>query len=245
MSQPAVIKTDAPGRGVSLAGVFSLEDIARQAERMLAAAQDKGRRLLADAKRQADLQAAAAGRQGYDAGYAEGLAAGRTDGHQQALAEAGERFQAESASLVQALASLLAELEAAKNRVIADAERDQLALAHALAEKVTRLRVQLDCEAAKANLDAAVRYVAGRSNVVVCVNPADLEAARTFAAELVKTLENLETLDVQADEAVSRGGCLVQYGAGRIDATVETQLALVARQLLGAAEEEHGAVRPV
>jgi flagellar assembly protein FliH len=233
MAQGGVIKGESAGAGVSLTSVFSLSDIARQAEQVLAAAQEKGRRLLADAQAQSKALAAAARRTGHEAGHAAGFAEGRAAGHAEALAAAKARFDEEAGSLKAALTTLLAELETRKLAILADATGDQLALAHAIAEKVTRLRVQLDGEAAKANLEAAVRHCGDASNVTVLVSPADLEAAEVFAADLAARIEGLSTIDVRADAAVSRGGCLVKHGAGRIDATIETQLSLIARQLLG------------
>jgi flagellar biosynthesis/type III secretory pathway protein FliH len=240
MAKASVIKGESGGEAVSLSAVFSLSDIARQAEQVLAAAQEKGRRLLAEAQTQAKALTAAARNTGRDAGYAEGLAAGRKAGHDEARAAATQKFAAESASVLKMLGAVLEQLEAQKLRVIADALHDQLALAHAIAEKVTRLRVELDGEAARANLEAAVRHVAGASNVVVRVNPADLEAAETFAPQLVGQVGGLASIDVQSDASISRGGCLVRYGAGRIDAGIDTQLALIARQLLGAEAGDAG-----
>ena len=233
MVKSTVIKSSEPGEAIPLASVFSLSDIARQAENILAAAKTRGDHILAEARARAEKTTAAAHKKGYDDGYANGRTAGETHGRTEALVEGTKQFAEQAGTLVEALKKALADLDGRKLRIIADAQHDQLALAQRIAEKVTRLRVRLDGESARANLDAAIRHVAGRSNVTVSVNPADLESIQTFADDLIGQIDGLETIDVRDDPAVSRGGCVVRYGVGKIDATIETQLELIARQLLG------------
>jgi flagellar assembly protein FliH len=233
MAKSGVIKSSDPGASVPLGAVFSLSDIARQAEGLVAEARRRADETLAEAKARAERIAGDSRKRGYEAGFAEGRAAGRKAGAREALEAATQRFAEQTQSLTAALRAVLEDVEARKLRLMADAEGDLLALAHAIAEKIVKVRVQMDSEPVKENLAAAIRHVARASNLTVLVNPADLEAAQTFTADLVRRIDGLEAIEALEDPAVGRGGCVVKYGVGRIDGRIETQLEQIARQLLG------------
>ena len=59
-----------------------------------------------------------------------------------------------------------------------------------------------------------------------------------FVPELLAKLRSIEDVQIVPDEAVSPGGCIVRFGAGQIDATLETQLRRIADELLGEQEAQ-------
>ena len=63
-----------------------------------------------------------------------------------------------------------------------------------------------------------------------------MEAIREFAPSALQTLEAAETVNIECDDTVSPGGCLVQSLDSDVDATLETQLDQIATLLLGGGE---------
>lgn len=179
---------------------------------------------LADGRAVGHADGLAAGRaEGVRLGHAEGLAAGRAD----AAAELTERI----GSALHALDLAATDLRQRDAVTLADVESGVVELAVRLAEAI------LEREVASVDglvLDAVRRSLGlapDRGELVVRVSPADL-AVVVDAAPLAPGRE----VEVVADPAVGRGGCLIDCGPARIDARIETGLDRARAVLLGTDE---------
>jgi flagellar biosynthesis/type III secretory pathway protein FliH len=56
---------------------------------------------------------------------------------------------------------------------------------------------------------------------------------RVFAPEAFKQLRDAVHVDVVADESLAPGGCVVRTDRTEVDATLETQIAVMVRTILG------------
>jgi type III secretion system HrpE/YscL family protein len=143
-------------------------------------------------------------------------------------ADAAEQGRAEG--LARAGAALVA-AAAARDRRLAGAEREVVALALDVARKVLGRELAQD-RSAVADLAAQALAVArDRREVTLRVNPEDADAIRAAAGRLGALLARAPGLDVREDPAVERGGAVVETEAGRVDARVEAQLAALARAI--------------
>ncbi|HEX6458460.1 MAG TPA: FliH/SctL family protein [Thermoleophilaceae bacterium] len=169
-----------------------------------AAAED----FLAAARAEADDIRHAARQQGYEEGFQAGMAAAReelapaTAALGEALAEA-DRLRGEAADIVEARA---------------------VELSLRLAEKVIAGTLDVQPERVVDVVRGALRCLVDRERVVVQVNTLDLELVREAVEPLAATLGGIESLEVQEDRRVARGGALVRSLAGEVDATIETKL---------------------
>ena len=147
-----------------------------------------------------------------EAGYREGYARG--------AAQWAEAIRNAQAGLKNAL-------EEAKPQVVRMALR--------VAEKVLRRKLETTPEAMLPMVDEALRSLQGQqqTRIVLRVHPADqalLEARRQHWQDRHPAISNLQ---VVVDEAMSRGGCRIESEFGMVDATVETQIQVIERHLLG------------
>ena len=143
-------------------------------------------------------------------------------------ADAAEQGRAEG--LARAGATLVA-AAAARDRRLAGAEREVVALALDVARKVLGRELAQD-RSAVADLAAQALAVArDRREVTLRVNPEDADAIRAAAGRLGALLARAPGLDVREDPTVERGGAVVETEAGRVDARVEAQLAALARAI--------------
>jgi len=174
-----------------------------------AAALDAGARVQA-LLAQAELQAAAL------------VAAARAEAD--AIREDARRAGEAEILAVQVAARLEAE------RIRAEALPGAQALAARMAQKIVGRAVALDppvmAEIAAQALEAA-RARAGR--LVLRVHPEDLATIEGQRPRLAARLAEGVELRVVADPTVSRHGCIVDSPAGRLDARLETQLAVLER----------------
>jgi flagellar biosynthesis/type III secretory pathway protein FliH len=157
---------------------------------------------------------------------ARGIAAAAEASRARLVAEAAEEGHREG--LARAAATLAA-AGRERDRCLAAAEREVVALALAVARKV--LGRELAYGAAVADLAArALEEARARREVLLRVNPADAAAVREAEGRLAAILLRAP-LAVREDPAVPPGGAVVETEAGCVDASVDTQLALLARAL--------------
>jgi type III secretion protein L len=167
--------------------------------------------LLARARTEADAVRAEAGAV-REAARREGFEIGRADG----VAEA-------------AVALAAARSEAA--RLVAAAGPTAIALAAKMAEKIVGRAVALAPETmAEIAGEALAACRPGAGTVRVRIHPADLPAVEARRAAL-EAGAPAAALELVADEAVGRHGCVIETPQGRVDARLETQLAALERAL--------------
>lgn len=169
--------------------------------------------LLARAQTEADaLRADAAAVR--EAARCEGFETGRADG----LAEA-------------AVALAAAHTEAA--RLVAAAGPSAIALAAKMAEKIVGRAVALAPETmAEIAGEALAACRPGAGTIRVRIHPDDLPAVEARRAAL-EARAPAAALELVADEAVGRHGCVIETAQGRVDARLESQLAALERALTG------------
>lgn len=218
------------------AGLFTVAvrpPILEEAQPAAAATEDEERQqvdaeaLLAEARRQAEMlvregeaRRAAIEKEAYEAGYREGYAT--------ALAAA----QAEATRLREEARAVLAEARRLREEIIAASEQQVVELALAVAAQVVHSQLQVAPETVVAVVRAALQRLARRRQLVVFVNPKDVELVRARREELQQELGEGASLYVLADAAVAPGGCRVESEGGQVDATIDGQLARLRQALL-------------
>lgn len=217
--------------------VLDLGDLRRAAERLTSEAESRAKRIVADAKAEAERLtqgAAEAGRaEGLAQGRAEGIEQGRIEGRTEALAAAGEQIDA----LVAQWAQALERFDAERRRAILDARQSLLELAVAVGEKVARRVPTVDPTVVVDQVAEAVERMARPADAVVRINPQDRPLVAEALPALVERVDVLEHASIAQDESIAPGGCIVTFGRGRIDATLDTQLDRIVALLLPASTE--------
>jgi flagellar assembly protein FliH len=163
----------------------------------------------------------------------EGYAEGRAAGHEEGLAE--------TTAAALAMGEALRELHELRGQMADELEHDAVELAVALARKVLAGAFEAQPERVLDVVRGALRRVADRRQIVVLVDPQDLEVVSSAVGDRSKLGQQaqaggIELCDVQADRRVGRGGAVVRTAEGEIDATVETQLQRAQELMLAAGE---------
>lgn len=156
-------------------------------------------------------------------------AEGETEGRAAAMAA----MRAELEPSLQAVAGAAQALDAVREQVISELERDAVTLALRLAEQVVAGAIEVAPERIVDIAGVALRRIRDREHVTLVVNPADLELMSDSVTRLQAELGGIANLNVQSDRRVGRGGVLARTEEGEIDASIETQLAR-AREIVAA-----------
>jgi flagellar biosynthesis/type III secretory pathway protein FliH len=239
----ALIKRQNAAELTRSAIVLDLGDLHRQGHALVQAAQAKAKAIIDEAhKERARIIAGA-----FEQGKAEGLASGMADGLRQGT-EAGRvaAIEEQRAQLANLQAGLLGALEvflAQRERMLAEARRDVLALACLMAEKVTKRTIELDDQVAASQLAELIALVLRPTRLRVRIAPADrpvLDAALpALSARFTSTGGQIELID---DPSLTRGSCIADLAGpdgspgGEIDASINTQLQRIVETLLPPSE---------
>jgi len=148
----------------------------------------------------------------------------RSAGHAEGLAQGHEEGLTEVRAAAHALHAALGEVDALRQRIAADTERDAVALALALAAKVLAGALEAQPERVLDTVRGALRRVTERRRIAVLVDPADLELVSGAIGELQSEVGGVEHCEVQSDRRVGRGGAILRTLECEVDATVQTQL---------------------
>lgn len=228
----AVIKARQSGTMVKEAVVLDMGDLRRQADQLRESARREAQRVIEEGRQRIARESQAvleeARRQGFEEGRAKGAEQGRAQGRDEALGQMSNRLeQLESHWLTAAT-----DWEQRKAALLSDARQVVLNVAMLFAEKVVQRVIAVDPTVIADQVAEALAYVLSPSDVRVRLHPGDRPLLDEALPQLMQGLANVKHVSLVEDDAVSRGGCMVDFDGGRIDAAVRTQLDRLAALLL-------------
>ena len=210
------------------AAELRLQEAQAQAEQMLAQAREEIEQWWLS-RRQEDEQAMeAARRQGYEQGYAKGLAAA-----EQAVRQEYGQMLAQARTILESAAR-------DKQAIIQEAEPFLVELATAIAGKI--IGKQLTIEPAW-TIDLIRSVLARRreqGTIVLRVSPAQYSFVCDARETLLQSIDSQAELIIVADSAVEDHGCIVRSNLGSLDARIDTQLKEIRSALLQLTGVEEG-----
>ncbi len=230
---PTVIKACETGPLLRRLSNVDLADHLAEARSVIADAERRASRIVAGAEAEAAKALAAARQGGYEAGHRSGYTEGVEAGHQAAHKESIQRFEQQQDHLVAGMQAAIESIDEIKEGLRIAAEKDLLEFAVQVATKLTFAIGKMHRESAVENLERAIRLVGAQTDLTIRVHPDDLAAMDMFARDVLKQVNASRAVDLVADESLAPGGCLVDSGCTRIDATLETQVAEIVSLLLG------------
>ncbi|MBW2302777.1 MAG: hypothetical protein JRF57_03585 [Deltaproteobacteria bacterium] len=154
--------------------------------------------------------------------YEKGFEQGRKDGldlEQRQLMEKGKELDA-----------LFKEISDLKGRIYSEAEGELLELSLLIAERILHREVETDPRVIRETIRAALSFVADRSRVRILIHPEDMEEVQRMLPDLAAENRG-RTFQVAADPAVERGGCVLETGFGRLNATLKDQIEVIKKEL--------------
>lgn len=211
---------------------FNVEDVLKK----LATMEEHARRRAADALRAAREESEVireqARKEGYATGHAEGVKQGLVEGKASGERSAADHVQKNIGPLREALQVMLAALERERVEIRGRAANDSLELAFQIAEVVAQVTLARDHVAVQRNVERAVDLLLDKSRLEISVNPACLEWIEQYIPELRERFDQIRDLALIGDPELTPGGCRVEAADGAVDATLETQMAELRKQLL-------------
>lgn len=158
-------------------------------------------------------------REAYERGFEAGEKAGFEFGRQKAEV------------LFSGLAGIIEELGAMKHSLHAACETEMVELAMAIARKVVQRELEVKSDTVIDIVRAALGAVAAAGEVMIKVNPKDLETMQAHKSEITRRAGGARGLVIEGDESIGRGGCIIETNYGEVDATIPALIAEVEEKL--------------
>lgn len=212
---------------------FQFGAVEEEGKRLLLAAKEAAARLILEAKAEAAKVRQGAADEGRKAGREQGLAEGKEQGRKEGKAEALATWQKNAARIQQVLVQLGRDVETGRRTLGERAHADLVELAMVAVRKIVGATAQVDPSVVRENMKHAVGLVLERSRLRVKVHPEDRAILEELAPLVVKEYSTIEAIDLVSDPATGRGGVVVEGQAGRIDATITSQLERLEKEILG------------
>jgi flagellar assembly protein FliH len=228
----AVIKASQSGPLLKEAIVLDLGDLGRQGERLRAAAEAKTRQIIEAGQKEAERLVAGAREEGLREGRAEGLVQGLAQGRDQGRAEAFQKSTEQLKQLQEAWCAAMKDWDGQREAMEREARQAVLELAIKLAEKLTHRMVEVDPTLVVEQVRVALRHVLRPLDLTLRIHPEDRGVVEEAMPRLTAEFPHFPHLQLANDPQVGRAGCVVSYGRGRIDATLDTQLRRIVELLL-------------
>jgi flagellar assembly protein FliH len=154
--------------------------------------------------------------------YEKGFEQGRKDG----LELEAKQLQQQK----QRMEALFAEIQGLKSSIFKEAEQELVFLSTLIAKRIVGEEIRSDPGVIRRTVQRAMELVSDRSRLKISVNPEDMDEMQRIMPELASMTKGGQ-LQVVEDETIERGGCLLETGFGRINATINEQLKMVEREL--------------
>ncbi len=157
-------------------------------------------------------------REAYEKGFEQGQKDGLSLGEKRVQETLGQ------------MEKLLHAMTGLKKQVYDEAEAELLRLSLEIARQIIRREVTTDPSVVTRAIRAAFEYLGDQNQVKVSVNPEDMKEVQRMLPDLAQ-LQRLERFELVEDRTVARGGCTLETGFGRINGTIEEQLAMLGEAL--------------
>jgi flagellar assembly protein FliH len=158
-------------------------------------------------------------KKGYEEGEQKGLAEGFEKGRQQGLATA-ERMIEEAIDVKKRA------LET-KERLVKEAEAEIIQIVLAIARKVLGEQIKTDREAVLGAVRKALEKCTFSGRVTMKVSPDDYDVIELSKKRLLAEIDGITQLDIEVEEGLSQGSCVLETESGFIDSSVEVQLSRI------------------
>jgi flagellar assembly protein FliH len=210
--------------------IAQADQIKAQADELLRQTQLKAKTILENAQKD-----------GFQKGYTEGLEEGKKQGSEQAYLDTCEQakkdFSEQSQQIRNLLTAVFGSFDNERDQFIAQAQQELLTLALALAVRITHRQIELDPQVVLENVKSAIDLVSSRSEVVLKINPADIDRFKLLDNGNSNQLFSTRHVKIVADDSIASGGCIVKTENTTVDAQIATQIDNIVRQLAPACAE--------
>ncbi len=134
----------------------------------------------------------------------------------------------------------LEEISRYQKEIYAKSEENILNLTLSLASRIIHHEVRTNKDIILGAIRAAVNKVLNREQIIIRINPKDMEFFAKNKPRLKDDLNNIRQVSFKEDSSISEGGCVIDTNFGSINATIEKEFEELDKLLKKELEESRG-----
>lgn len=189
-----------------ICGDLKEEDIA-SIEKLINKAKSDAEKILVNSKNEARIIKENAYKVGYEEGRLE------------SLQNADNSF----VTAINAFKMAAEDIQIKKDNFAVEHQDMLIHLSMSIAKKIIQHEMIVDEEFVIKTITSVVRMTMDREKLKIRVNPSDLEICDQKKSDIMKDVDGIKKIDIISDISVGRGGVIVEYALGEIDARIEKQ----------------------
>jgi flagellar biosynthesis/type III secretory pathway protein FliH len=143
-----------------------------------------------------------------------------------------DQTRKESIKGMEALQNQLKEVALLRKSILEKAEKDVLALALSIAEKILHQEVASNQDTVQNILKAAMKDILDRDNIKVHLHPQDFQYMMGKKEDFLQGFDGIKNIVFEENGGVIRGGAIIETQFGEVDARIDRQFTEVKNQLL-------------
>lgn len=159
----------------------------------------------------------------------KGFGEGHDKGFQAGYQEGMQKFQ----EMISDFEAIITEIQSQRRGLLEShrQELDRFILAYI--EKILGPLCELETSHIMANIEKSLQELHRATRIKVVVSPYDYEALQAMQTEFKSLFSATKDVQLLEDSNVSPGGCYLETELGNVDATIESQVALLRREMVG------------
>lgn len=123
------------------------------------------------------------------------------------------------------------ELEKIKKEISQSLEKNVVELSFAIATKIVCNEVSINKEVVLNVVKESLNKATNHEKIKIKINSDDFQFITNPEFKFLNPVENIENAVLEKDDAISKGGCIIETSFGEIDARIENQLKIVKKAL--------------
>ena len=154
--------------------------------------------------------------------YEKGFAQGQKDGlalEERQIEEKGKQLEA-----------FFSEMNDLRAQIYSEAEEELLKMSLLIAKKIIGEEVETNPQIIGRTIRSAMKYLVDKNQTRISINPEDMEEVRRILPEIAGLTKGGK-FQVVEDHAIKRGGCVLESGFGRINATLDDQIEMLEKEI--------------
>ncbi len=151
----------------------------------------------------------------------------RKQGFEDGLKQGREEAVKQAAGVIQNLRSMVVEGKAILEAMFRDQEPVIRKLVCDIVSRVVRKTIEEDNDTVVRVTSDAIKLAADRQTLQVLVHPDDREKIEEWVPEFTRLFDEIDSISIEADTRVNRGGVIIESGTGGVDARIEKQVEIL------------------
>ena len=111
-----------------------------------------------------------------------------------------------------------------KDWIIHNIEEELTYLCYFIAKKIIKKEVEKDEKLIIPIIKDSLRFISDETDIILKLNPEDYKTAQEYDKDLKIHMHDVKHFKIEADDKISRGGCLIETNSGEVDARLETKI---------------------